>query len=73
MGIMLILTPFSKKYGVPSVLNDACYSLIVILEQDTQLIDKLSARRFDPKLFINCIQYILCAVDKDLWVQMSCS
>ena len=37
----------------------------------TQLYDKSTAGRFDPKVFVNCTQ--LYAVDKDLWVGTSCS
>ena len=39
----------------------------------THLIDKLPAGRFYPKVFVNCVQDVLYAVDKDLWVETFCS
>ena len=40
------------------------------LSKNTTVNDKFTAGRFDPKVFVNCVQY---AVDKDLRVETSCS
>ena len=40
---------------------------------NTQLIDKLPTGCFDPKVYVNCVEDVLYAVDKDLWVKTSCS
>ena len=35
----------------------------------TEMIDTLTAGCFDPKVDVNCVQDVLYAVDKDLWVK----